>query len=134
LKWFLGEWELKGQLLFADQPPQDFVFQKRSEWTLGNNFLSTTTTETTGGTTRVVHKSMIGWDRERRVIQEWGFWHTGGYEVVAWSPESENWLITRDGLTGKYTVLGPGKHRYEAEFLGEDGKKHRWHFTAERKY
>jgi hypothetical protein len=47
--------------------------------------------------------------------------------------ESENWLITREGLKGKYTVLGPDKHRYEAEFLGDDGKKHRWHFTAERK-
>jgi hypothetical protein len=133
LKWFIGDWEIKGQLLFADQAPQDFVFQKSSEWTLGNSFLETTTTETTNGVTRVVHKSMIGWDPEHREIKEWGFWFTGGHEVVAWSPESENWLITREGLKGKYTVLGTDKHRYEAEFMGDDGKMHRWHFTAERK-
>lgn len=131
LKWLVGDWELQGQLLLAGKPPLDFVGRRHLEWTLGNNFLSTTMVVKAADKERS-HKSIIGWDRDNQVLTEWGFWDSGNHEIVVWTPEGDKWLITREGLKGVYTILGPNKHRYEAEFVSDDGKRNRWHFTADR--
>jgi hypothetical protein len=133
VKWVEGDWKLEGTINLAGKKPQNFVSYRHIEWSLDNNFLVTTITQSEEDGGKLIHRSIIGWDPDGEQITEWGFWASGDHEEVTWKPRDDQWLITREGLKGAYTIVGPNKHHYEATFKGDEGKWHRWHFTATRK-
>ena len=107
LAYFLGGWELTGEINLAGQPTMKFAYERQFKWDLGNNFIQTTTTETKDGKSELRHRSMIGWEAKPQRITEWGFWNANlptelpaWAETVTWSKEGENWRIEREGVSG----------------------------------
>jgi hypothetical protein len=140
LEYFIGDWELTGEVDLAGKPALPFVYQRHLGWTLGKNFIETTIMETKGGTTEVRHKSIIGWEAKAKRITEWGFWNSNlpteapaWAETVTWSKDGETWLIERENVRGVLTIIDRDTHKYECQFRGDDGSENSWHFTAKRK-
>lgn len=140
LAYFLGGWELTGEVNMAGQPTVPFVNERVFKWDLGNNFIQTTTTDTENGKTVLRHRSMIGWEAKPQRITEWGFWNSNlptelpaWAETVTWSKEGENWRIEKEGVSGLFTIIDQNTHKYECTFRGDDGSENSWHYTATRK-
>ena len=140
LQYFIGDWELTGEINLAGQPKAPFVIHRHLEWTLGDNFIETMMTQVMDGKKEIRHKSIIGWDAEKEQITEWGFWtshlptkHPAWAETVTWSKEGKTWLIERENVKGVFTIIDENTHKYECEFKGDDGSENSWYFTAERK-
>jgi hypothetical protein len=140
LAYFLGGWELTGEITLAGQPTMKFVFERQFKWDLGNNFIQTTTSEMKDGKTELRHRSMIGWEAKTQRITEWGFWNANlpiellaEMETVTWSKEGENWRIEKEGVSGLFTIIDQNTHEYACTFRGDDGSENSWHYTATRK-
>ncbi|MHB0959070.1 MAG: hypothetical protein ACYC0X_27335 [Pirellulaceae bacterium] len=140
LAYFLGGWELTGEVNLAGKPTIVFTYERQFKWDLGNNFIQTTTTETKDGKAELRQRSMIGWEAKPQRITEWGFWNAyppselpAWAETVTWSKEGENWRIEREGVSGLFTIIDQNTHKYECTFRGDDGSENSWHYTATRK-
>ena len=105
LAYFLGGWELTGEINLAGQPTMKFAYERQFKWDLGNNFIQTTTTETKDGKTELRHRSMFGWEPKTQRIIEWGFWNLNlptetsnigrDRDLVQ---DGEKWRIEREGI------------------------------------
>ncbi len=140
LAFFLGTWELTGEVNLAGQPTTSFVFEQQFRWDLGNNFIQCTSSETKDGKTELRHRAMIGWDAKTQQITCWGFWNPGAEsklspwaETVTWTQDGKTWKIEKEGVNGLYTIVDKDTHQYECTFKGDDGSSNSWHFTAKRK-
>lgn len=76
MQYFIGDWQLTGEIELAGQPKVPFVFVRQFKWDLGRNFIQAAMTETKDGKTELRHRSMIGWDSKSQSIKEWGFWNS----------------------------------------------------------
>ena len=107
LAYFLGGWELTGEITLAGQPTMKFAYERQFKWDLGNNFIHTTTTETKDGKTVLRHRSMIGWEAKTQRITEWGFWNSN-------LPTETSGLGRRPSLGPKRARIGGSKERVSA--------------------
>lgn len=140
LAYFIGNWELTGEVNMAGQEKAPFVFEEQFRWDLGNNFIQCTSTETKDGKTDLRHRAMIGWDAKTQQIKSWGFWNPGAEsklspwaETVIWVQDGGKWRIEKEGVDGLFTIIDKDTHKYECTFRGDDGSNNSWHFTAKRK-
>lgn len=140
LAYFIGGWELTGEITLAGQPTMKFAYERQFKWDLGNNFIHTTTTHTENGKAVLRHRSMIGWDAKTQRITEWGFCNVdrptellAGGATVTWSKEGENWRNETEGISGLFTIIDKNTHSYECTFRGDDGSENTCHYTATRK-
>jgi len=140
LAYFLGSWELTGEVNLAGKPTMPITFERQFKWDLGKNFIQTVLTETKDGNTELRHRSLIGWESKTQRITEWGFWNgnpalefTSWAETVMWSKEGDNWRVQREGVNGLYTIIDQNTHKWECTFKGDDGSENSWHYTATRR-
>ena len=140
LKYFIGDWELTGEVQLAGQPKLPFVFLRHFAWTLGGNFIETKMTQVVDGKSELRHKSMICWDPKAECITETGYWNSNlstenpaWSETVTYAQDGNTWIIAREGVKGVFTIIDQNTHRYECHFRGDDGSENSWHFVAKRK-
>lgn len=140
LAYFLGNWELTGEINMAGQPTIPFVNERTFQWDLGKNFIHTTTIQMMEGRAELRHRSVIGWEPKTQRITEWGFWNlnlpdkpAALTETVTWVKDGEKWRIEKEGVNGLFTIIDQNTHKYECTFKGDDGSDNSWHYTATRK-
>ena len=132
LDYFVGEWKETGEWHIQQEKVRPFVYHKHCTWTLGKNYLQSTTTEEKDGTKEVIHKSLIGWNKEAEEIMAWGFWRFGFHETCSLVKEGNAWKAAREDLGGVITILDNDTYEYRAEFTLPDGRKGHWHYKSER--
>ncbi len=140
LTYFLGTWDVTGEINMAGQPSVPIVCERQFKWDLGKNFIHTTMTQIRDGKAELRHRSLIGWEPKTQRITAWGFWNMNPSvenpalsETVTWVKDGENWRIEREGLMGVLTIIDQNTHKWECTFRGDDGSENSWHYTAKRK-
>ena len=90
LQWMIGEW--------VDESPEALVMTSY-RWTDNQCYILSEFKVQTGGRPLMTGTQRIGWDPLAKKIRSWVFDSEGGFGEGIWTPEGNQWIVKRTGVT-----------------------------------
>ncbi len=90
LQWMIGEW--------VDESPEALVMTSY-RWTDNHRYILGEFKVQVGGRPVMTGTQRIGWDPLAKKIRSWVFDSEGGFGEGIWTPEGNQWIVKRTGVT-----------------------------------